>query len=54
MSDLEMGCKDWQVLETQEIQEWETRRASSQERSRWHLTPHWGRSLLLRGSYHFL
>lgn len=49
-----MGCKDWQVLVNQEIQEWETRQASNQERSRWRLTLHWGRILLHRGSYHFL
>lgn len=49
-----MGCKGWQVLETQETQEWETRRVSSQERSRWRLMPHWVRTLLLQESYHFL
>lgn len=49
-----MECKGWQVLETQEIRELETRQVSSQERSRWHLKLHWVRTLLLQGSFHFL
>jgi len=49
-----MGCRGWQVLETPESQEWETRRGSSRERSHWRLTPRWERNLPLRGSCRFL
>lgn len=44
----------WQVLEILETQEWETRPASSLERSHLHLTLRWERNLLLRGSCRFL
>lgn len=49
-----MGCTGWQVPETLETQEWETRPVSSLERSHLHLMLHWERSLLHQGSCRFL
>lgn len=54
VSNLEMGCTDLQVLEIQETPEWGTRLVSNPERNHLHLMQHWGRTLLLRGSFHFL
>lgn len=49
-----MGCTGWQVPETLETQEWETRPVSSLERSHLHLMLHWERNLLHQGSCRFL
>lgn len=54
VSNLEMGCRGWQVLEIQETREWETRLVSSPERNHLHLMLHWERNLPLQGSCRFL